>query len=133
MAISRETFIKEGSKLAREKVYLPEIDSDPNEGYVFIREMTALERDRLDASMFGNGNTGNNWDDMRARIIANVTEDDHGNKIFNSGDIKSLSDMGSSVIDRMFGVAQRLSGITSQDVEEMRKNSNDQGGNSTSN
>ena len=62
-------------------------------------------------------------DNFRARLVArHIVEDGH--RIFaNERGEELLGDQPASVIDPLFAVAQRLSGFSSQDIEELAKNS----------
>jgi hypothetical protein len=49
--------------------------------------------------------------------------DEKGEQIFSSDDMDALDKKSASALDRVFQVAQRLSGIGQEDIEETVKNS----------
>ncbi len=61
--------------------------------------------------------------DMRSKLVARSIVDEAGKRIFGDGDIKALSGKSAAVLDRLFTVASRLSGMSQDDVDELAKNS----------
>lgn len=117
--------ILNANDIQKERVNTPEWGKD---GYVFVKALTARERDRWEASLYETKGRGTNVeivskrDDMRARLAAITICDETGQKMFEVADIDALSQKSAKPIDRIFAVAQRLSGITKEDVEELEKN-----------
>jgi len=93
-------------------------------GSVKVRGMTGIERDVFESSiMQGKGkNIKMNWQNVRAKLVVHSVIDEDGNKLFTDADVARLGEKSAAALDRVFDVAQRLSGITKEDVEELAKN-----------
>ena len=118
--------ILDSDDLDRELVRVPEWG-----GELYIRAMRGYERDAVEASVLQR--TGKDLTNVRARIVCMTAVDSEGKQLFEEGDIEKLGKKSAKVLERLFSVAQRLSGLTGADVEELEKNSkSDQGGASPS-
>lgn len=106
-----------------EEVEVPEWD-----GKVRVKSLTAKERDRFEAGMIeGRGkDRKTNLENLRARLVAKTVVDEQGNLLFSEKDVDALGEKNAAAIDKVFAVAQRLSKLRPEDVEELTKNS-DQG------
>jgi hypothetical protein len=51
--------------------------------------------------------------------------DEEGNRLFSDADVKLLGQKSAAALDKLFEVAQKLSGLKDEDVEELAKNSED--------
>jgi len=97
-------------------------------GDVMLRGMTAGERDKWESSLFSTKRHGNsfevvaNKDNLRAKFIVASAIDEQGKPLFTVGDIDALTAKSAAPMDRLFAVAQRLSGMTNEDIEELEKN-----------
>ncbi len=101
------------------ELFVPEWD-----GYILVRGMTARERDQWETSIVkqkGN-NTQLDMRNARARLVAMCVVDQKGNRVFGDSDVAALGNMSAKAIDRIFSVAQDLSGVSNEDVEELTKN-----------
>lgn len=107
--------------LKRELVEVPEWG-----GHIYIRTMTGTERDAFEASCLNVSASGKskppNLANFRARFIAQVACDESGAILFTAAQVKELGDKSASALNRCFSVAQRLSGLSDDDVEELVKN-----------
>lgn len=92
-----------------EKVYVPDW-----RGSVYVRTMSARERDRLELAV-----TGKSLDNIRARFAVATVCDSQGNLLFRSEDAEALGEKSARALDTLAPVIQRLNGITNQDVEEL--------------
>jgi|TARA_R110000744_G_scaffold359636_1_gene466962 hypothetical protein len=102
--------------LATEEVQVPEWG-----GIVALRELKGSERDSFEeGSLDKNRNV--TMANMRARLVALSAVDDEGQRIFSEKDAVKLGSKSASALDRLFGVACRLSGITDDDVKDLEKN-----------
>lgn len=112
------------SDLERETVPVPEWG-----GQVCVRGMTGAERDAYETTLLSVKGTDVALDkagmtSARARICAMCMIDpDTGKRLFTDAQVADLTKKSGRALDRVFGVAQRLSGITKADVEELQKNS----------
>jgi hypothetical protein len=112
---------------------------------VAIRSMTGVERDRLESTMIETRgrNRQINLQNMRARTVAacavdkNPKDDPGGSPpklLFSPAQVSDLGRKNASAIQRLFNVAQKLSGISQEDVDELTVDlGNDQSGDSGSN
>ena len=112
--------IKEIDDNEQEAVHVPEWDVT-----VFVRGLTARERDRFEASVVvGSGkDTKVKMENARARLVVMSTYDEDGKKVFSTDDIGWLGEKSARALERIFKVAMRLSGLTEEDMEELEKNS----------
>lgn len=104
------------TKPPTEVVPLPELGID-----VTVRGMTGVERDAFEASCFeGRGKKRDvNMKNVRGKLVAYCCLDEHGNRAFSDADAVALGEVRADLIDRLFGVAQRLSGMRDEDVDEL--------------
>jgi len=102
------------------KVSVPEWGAD-----VYVRGMTGRERDAWEASMLvrtGKGRPDVNMENVRAKLVALTACDEQHNRIFTDDDASWLGDTDCKALDRIFAVAQQLSGISDSDIESLVKN-----------
>ena len=107
-----------------EDVPVPEWSKDPNKK-VRVRALTGTDRDAFETSLLvGSGkNQKISTLNIRAKLAALSIVDANNEPIFNLSDIETLGKKSSAALDRVFSVAQKLSKITDDDVEELAKNS----------
>jgi len=94
-------------------------------GSVFVRGLTGAERDEYEASMVqfqGSKVKSMEIRNIRARMAAYAICDADGNRVFSSSDVLALSKKSAAALDRIMTVAARLSGMTAEDQEALRKN-----------
>lgn len=105
-----------GAKPPTERVYVAALDET-----FILRGMTGVERDAFEASCFeGRGKKRDfSMRNLRAKMVAYCVIDEQGNRVFSDADVAALGDTRADVIDRLFGVAQRLSGMKDEDVDEL--------------
>lgn len=110
--------------IQREEVPVPEWKIK-NVDLVLVQGLSGKERDELEASMIvGKGKNANvNLKNLRAKVVARSIVGEDGKRIFTDADIPALSEKSAIALNRVYEVAQRLSGITQEDVEELTKNS----------
>ena len=120
----------------QEEVHVPEWGED---AYVLVKSMSGRERDKFESSIMKVVGEGKNakaqadYTNMRAKLIAMTAVDEEGNLLFTERDVEQIGQKSGKALDRLFAAAQRLSGITDTDVEDMTKNSPaGQSGSSTS-
>lgn len=93
-------------------------------GTVRVKGLTGSERDAFEESCIsGKGKQASfKMTNIRAKLVAKTVIDEEGNTIFKEADVEALGKKNGSALDRVFTVAQRLSGITKEDIEELEKN-----------
>lgn len=94
-------------------------------GTVRVRGLTGTERDAFEQSIARRKgkNVELNLRNVRAKLVALSVVDEQGNRIFSEADVDALGQKSAAALDRIFRVAQRLSGLTDEDVEELTGNS----------
>jgi hypothetical protein len=88
--------------------------------------MTGAERDAYESSFLqrdGKMDVRSAWKNLRARMCVTCIVDENGDQVFTDADVADLSRLGSAGLHRVFMVAQRLSGLSESDVEELAGNS----------
>lgn len=117
--LSRDAILA-ADDIQREEVIVPEWG-----GKVLVQGLTGTERDNLEASMIrGKGKKASvNLENLRAKVCARCMIDENGTRIFSEVDIPQLARKSAAALNRVYEVAQRLSGITEEDVDELTKNS----------
>lgn len=119
--LTREAIL-EASDLATEDVEVPEWG-----GAVRVRSLTGIERDAYESSIASvrwegtKATIQSNQTNIRARLVALSAVDDAGAKLFTEKDVLILGQKSAAALERVFKVAQRLSGLSDQDVEELKR------------
>lgn len=93
-------------------------------GAVRVKALSGAQRDAYESSvvtMQGDRRVFN-LRDLRARFVAVSVIDDEGNLLFGDEDIEWLTAKSARALDRVFRVAQRLSGMTDADLQELEAN-----------
>lgn len=111
--LTREAILSVAPSLPREEV---EVESWG--GSVYVRGMTAGERDRFEV-LLADGKRK----DFRATLVVFSVCDEAGKLVFSEKDIPTLTAQPCQALDAVSGVALRLSGFTSADTDALRKNS----------
>ena len=127
MGLLTKKQILQADDLKRELVSVPNWGGD-----VYVRTMTGTERDTFEQSIVeGKGKV--NLTNFRAKLCALTIADETGKRLFDDKDIVELGKKSAKALDHIFGIAQKLNGIGTQDVEDLVKNSeSDQSEDSTS-
>lgn len=117
-ALTKEQILG-ASDIQIKKVEIPEWN-----GFVFVKGMTAKERDDFEASIIRMNGKVRKVDmrDLRAKLVSKSICDEDGKLLFDEKDIKELGEKSASAVQRIFTVAQELSGLTDEDAEELLKN-----------
>lgn len=111
-----------GLTLPTEWVPVPELNGG---GFICIRGLTAFERGRYEQALIkGNGDPRSRIFDPaygRGELLARTIVDSHGHRVFTDEDAAQLQELRADVADRLFAVAQRLSGLRPEDFDELKK------------
>lgn len=115
MSLSKEQILN-CQDLPREKVSVPEWG-----GHVYVRTMTGNERDAWEDSRVRRAgkNMRLNLRNARATLAAATICDNAGALLFDEKDISALGRKSAAALDRVYEVAQRLSQVTDEDIEEL--------------
>ena len=108
--------------LLREPVDVPEWG-----GTVLVQGMNGTDRDRFESSLINDKMNGVSkdkaLDNYRARLAAFTLVDESGKRMFRSdAEVKRLGTKSAQALTRVVQVASRLSGLTSEDVDELTGN-----------
>jgi len=97
------------------------VDAHEWGGDVWVQGITGKERGKFEASVILNPGAKQklNMVDMRATLCSLAIVDEDGKKLFTPVDVKALNEKSAAPLDRIFTVAQRLSGLTEDDVKEL--------------
>ncbi len=120
MSLSKDQILG-ADDLPREEVRVPEWG-----GSVWVRSMTGMERDAFESSMLeekDGKSRATNMRNIRARMAVLCCVDENGDRLFSHSDEKAVGGKSAAALERIFTVAQRLNGLTNDDVEELAGNS----------
>jgi hypothetical protein len=96
-------------------------------GKVRIQSLSGAERDQFEESIMGPRNKDGTREvtvkNIRAKLVALSAVDKEGQPLFSPDDVMELGKKNAAALDRLFTVAQKLSGISRDDLDEMVKNS----------
>lgn len=120
--LGREAILAGTDRRVIESVDVPELG-----GHVLVREMSSLERDEYEAGVLVT--RGRNVEvtlrGLRARLVAWCVVDDTGARVFDpnsAADLEAIGGLGARAIERVFTVAQRINGLSNDDVAELAGN-----------
>ncbi len=100
----------------RETVAVPEWG-----GEVIVRTMTGAERDVFASGLLDKDGKPQ-LAGYRHRLLATCIVGEDGQRLFADNDIEALASKSAAAIDRVFAVAERLTGIGGAAVDEAEKN-----------
>lgn len=109
--------------LQQETVAVPEWG-----GEVMVRGLTGTERDAFEQDIVqlkrDGKRTSTEMDlhNVRAKLCVRCIVDENGERLFGDVDMEALGRKSATALSRVFEAAQRLSGLSDQDVEELAKN-----------
>jgi hypothetical protein len=104
------------SDIVTELVPVPEWGGD-----VYVKGMTGAERDKFESGIVEQRGKSQsiNMANVRAKLASLTVCDEKGKRLFTEADVQALSQKSAAALQRVFSVAQRLSGIGDADVEEL--------------
>lgn len=111
--------------LAVQDVQAEDVEVPEWGGVVRVQGLTGAQRDAYEASMVeGKGkNRTLNLKNIRAKLVALTVVDERGKPLFTDADVQALGRKSGAALDRIFNVAQRLSGLSKEDIDEFAGNS----------
>lgn len=111
--------------LAADDIQVEEIVVPEWGGKVRVRGLSGTERDAFEATILDNkcNVTKKNIENLRAKLVSLSVVDEAGNRLFSDNDIVALGAKSARPVQRVFNIAQKLSGISEEDIEELTKNS----------
>ena len=116
MALLNKQAILDAQDIEIEEVRVPEWN-----GTVYVKGMSGLERDTFEASIVQQRGTSSkvNMVNIRAKLAAQTICDKDGVRMFTDKDVHALGKKSANALQRVFDVAQKLSGITGDDIDEL--------------
>lgn len=111
--LSREAILNYND-LPTEKVSVPVWGGD-----VFVRTMTARERDNFERSIVGDKEK--DLDNIRARLAVLTVCDENGKLLFSPEDANQLGTKSAKALDTLLPVIKRLNGMSEEDLDELKK------------
>ena len=96
-------------------------------GSVLVRALTAKQRGQLMSTLIDQTKDGRTLrlQDLQARLCAMSIVDGQGKRFFSDNELAALGAKSSAALQRVFEVAQRLSGLSDEQVGELSKNSDE--------
>lgn len=90
-------------------------------GWVTVRGLTGAERDLYEQGMLSmiGPSVELNMANARARLVALCVVDEAGERLFSDQDVLALSQKSGAALDRVFQIAQKLSGLSNSDLGEL--------------
>ena len=94
----------------------------PGHGKVFVKGLTAKERDDYEQSLVEVGPDGrtrakSNQENVRARLVVRAICDESGERLFSDADVGEVGGIDGAVIDQIWDAARRLSGMETETVD----------------
>jgi len=120
MFLTKEQIIA-AMDLKRETVEIPEWSVDGEPGSVIVQELSAREREDFEKSLEKEDGE-KDYSNFHARVAVLTCVDEAGKKIFTDADIPMLADKSLAALRRIADVAAKISKLSSNDLEEARKN-----------
>lgn len=113
--LKREDILKV-SDIQKQLVSVPEWG-----GEVYVKGLTGAERDKFESGMIENRGKDQkvNLANIRAKLASLSICDEDGKRLFTESDVQALSQKSATALQRVFEVAQKLSGLGNDDVEEL--------------
>lgn len=98
-------------------------------GSVRVRSLEGIERDRYESAFVKIGRNERNalgvvgltTDNARARLVSMTAVDEAGGNLFSEADVLVLGHKSAAALERVAAVAQRLSGLSDHDMEELKQ------------
>jgi hypothetical protein len=111
-------FFSRDGALGADDIKVEEVDVPEWGGKARVRGMSGEERD-----LFEERQIGSTYKHLRARLAQATVIDSDGALVFKLEDIPALTRKSARALDRIFPVALKLSGLSKEDVAELKKNS----------
>src|SRR5512146_521473 len=116
MAILKKSDILAVRDIETETVAVPEWG-----GEVLVSGLTGKERDEFEASVveMRGKSTKVDMSNIRAKLCAIAIHDEEGKRMWDEDEVDELGKKSARALQRVFEVAQRLSGLSDGDVESL--------------
>lgn len=116
--LSREEILSADDRKT-EEVEVPEWG-----GSVLVRTLSGKERDAYESGTITvkGGKQVENFENLRARLVALCLVDEKGVRLFTAKDVTSLGNKSAAALQRVYNKCQELNAVTDKDVEELTEN-----------
>jgi len=108
--------------LSADDLQTESVDCPEWQGTVTIRELNGSERDSFEEGSLDK-RRNLSMANIRARLVAMSAIGEDGERLFTKADAEALGKKSAAALNRCFEVSCSLSGITSDDVDELEKSS----------
>ena len=118
-SLSREAFLRP-AKVNVVEVPVPELG-----GSVYVKGMTAKDRSRFETQFqlsSGKSNT-RKLKEIRERLVVACLCDEEGVLLLQDSDVDAVGAQPAAVVERIVDAAQKVCGMSNNDVEDLAKNS----------
>jgi hypothetical protein len=118
-SLSREAFLRP-AKVNVVEVPVPELG-----GSVYVKGMTAKDRSRFETQFqlsSGKSNT-RKLKEIRERLVIACLCDEEGVLLLQDSDVDAVGAQPAAVVERIVDAAQKVCGMSNNDVEDLAKNS----------
>lgn len=122
-------FLTKAQILAADDIKTEVVEVPEWGGQVLVRALDGAGRDQFEAEFLQIDTSGAKPTyemdllNARARLVALSLVDEKLQRLFTDDDVISLGKKSAAALDRVYAVAQRLSGLSKQDIEDLQKNS----------
>lgn len=119
MSVLKRDDILKARDIATELVKVPEWG-----GEVLVSGLSGSERDAFEESILVMRQKKVTYDiqNIRAKLCSVGIKDEDGRRIFSDDDIEALGRKSAAALDRVFTAIQRLSALSSEDIDRLQKN-----------
>ena len=90
-------------------------------GNIWVRGMTALERDSYEESLIDPRTNKQNLQNARAKILVKAVISEDGQRLFAEGQLGELGKKSAKPVDRIWDKVRHLSGMTAKSQEEIEE------------
>lgn len=115
--ITRDQFLAARS-LPRQVVDVPELGET-----VIVQGLTGAQRDAFEQMCVTQRGRHRevNFHNARAKLVVLSVVNEDGSRMFRDEDVEAIGALPAALVDRIFSVAKRLSGLADEDVDELGK------------
>ena len=113
--------------LAADDLGLEEVEVPQWGGSVLVKPLTAKQRGWFTSQLVEHRKGGNviRLEQIQIRLCAMSIVQENGNRMFSDNELAALAGKSAGALQIVFEAAQRLSGLSDEQVEELQGNSNE--------
>lgn len=125
-AVAADDLLSASDILGAQDALFEDVPCPEWKGIVRVRGLTGRERDDYEIALIQTtpgGGVKQRLSGAREKLVAKCAIDRSGNRLFTDEQAAQLGTKNGRVLDRLFDVAARLSGLRAEDVARLAKNS----------